>query len=80
MATIVQGNKEFMEMEGGAHIYYYVYKIGGRWTTGRESSYRYLKCPNCNRIIGTQFNAYTRHLKACAKKAEKALLTLKPGA
>jgi len=55
------GNRKFFEHRG----YYTVYEIDGNFPTGREGSYRYMKCPNCERILGTQMGAYSRHLKSC---------------
>ena len=53
-----QGNKEFFDMDRSGRTVYIVYRIDGRFTTGRQASYYYLKCEFCGRIIGTQFNAF----------------------
>ena len=43
---------------------FYVSEIDGQNTTGREGSYIYMRCPECERIIGTQMNGYSRHLSS----------------
>jgi len=66
MSIIKQDNKEFFESNGR----FYVLKIDGRYAVGRESSYPYIKCSICNKLIGTQFNGYGRHLKKHNKETQ----------
>jgi len=67
MATIKQDNKEFFESNGR----YYVFRIDGRYPVGRESSYPYIKCSICDKLIGRQFNGYGRHFKKCETKKKQ---------
>lgn len=73
MAYITQGNKQFFPVDKGNGItWYYVSEINGRLTQGREGSYMHLMCDLCGRIIGTQFDGFSRHEKACKKKNDEA--------
>jgi len=56
-------NKKFFESHRG----FFVSEIDGKFPTGRAGSYMYIKCPKCERIIGTQMGGYSRHLKMCQK-------------
>lgn len=40
-----------------------VFLINGKSPIGRQASYIYKKCSICQRIIGTQFNGFKRHMK-----------------
>lgn len=62
MAFIKQGNKEYVEIKKGEdYSIYYVSRINGKPTYGRQGSYIHLKCDICGKIIGTQFNGFSRH-------------------
>lgn len=72
MPIIKQGNKEFIEITDKSGITsYYVHTINDRLAIGREGSYRYIKCPTCGKIVGTQFHADIRHMKTHDKPKKK---------
>jgi ribosomal protein S27E len=67
MATIIQGNREFGEIErADGSKFYYVFKVDGKHYSGK--SFTYHKCEKCGQIICHMMGGAARHYKMCDKK------------
>lgn len=64
--TIIQGNRESIEVNHGNYKSYYIHKINGEYYDGKH--YRYFKCSNCGQLICHMMGGAKRHFKMCDKK------------